>query len=293
MFVMGVEELDQDHKQFMRISEMIADRVDHPESDDRQWPFLVREGLKYVHGHIQSHFRREEEYMERIGYIHYESHTALHRELEQKVTQYISSQIEGKSCTLDDVLMLLGATYGWMMLHVAMDDMAIVGKGVMALPPEEAITETTLIREADAMLQSAMGLDAQTKILDRNYRGDGMDSAVCQKITYDVNGTDVTVLLGLERTLLRHATEAYWTDRTFDKARDRAHMVLIQWCLTAFAVGFWRNMIARFTHDRPCVLKDVRQLDSREARQVMRTIEPRHSTLYQTDQGRFFIVSAH
>jgi hemerythrin len=292
-FTMGVADLDQDHRQLMRVAEMIAERVDHPETDPKQWPFLVREGLKYMGGYYESHVHKEEAYMREIGYPHYEAHKALHDELERTVTQYISSQIEGGHCELDDVLELLGATYGWQMIHIAMDDMAIVGKGVMALPPEEEVTEEAITREIDTMLYSLMGLDAHARIINDHYDGEGVNSAVCQKIVYNINGTDVTIIFGMERTLLLHAIEALWADKKLDKSIDKAHMVLLQWCLTSLTVGFWRSMIARFTHDQPCVLKEVYPLDNKDSRQMMRSIVPSHSTLYQTNQGRFFVASDH
>jgi hypothetical protein len=143
------------------------------------------------------------------------------------------------------------------------------------------------------MLESVLDFQPRTKIVNDNYQGSSNSNVACQKMCYNVAGTDVTVVLGLDQSLLRHATETFWADKKVDKEIDKAHMVLLQWCLTAFSVGFWRNLIARFTHDQPCVLKSVSPLDIKDTRQVLRTIVPSHSTLYETTKGRFFVTSDH
>jgi hemerythrin-like metal-binding protein len=267
--------------------------VDNPETDPKQWPFLVREGLKYMEGYFETHFRREEAYMRKINYSHYEAHKVVHDELEQTVQQYIDTRLGGETCELDDVLKLLGANYGWMMIHIAMDDMAIVGKGALALPEETELNGENVTREMDAMLGSLLDFNAKTKIVDSEFKGEGLNSAVCQKITYNVAGTDVTLVFGLERSFLRYATETFWGRKLQKQTIDKAHTMLLQWCLTAFSVSLWRELIVRFTHDKSCLLKDTSPLDVKDARQMVRTVTPRQSTLYETTKGRFFVISDH
>jgi hemerythrin len=284
-FTMGVADLDQDHRQLLRVAEMIAERVDHPETDPKQWPFLVREGLKYMSGYYESHIHKEEAYMLEINYPHYESHKAIHEEMERTVTQYINTQIETENCQLDDVLKLLGATYGWQMTHIAMDDMAIVRKGALAMPEETELNDGAVLHEIDVMLGDMLDFHPRTKIVNSNYQGSSTSNVACQKMCYTIAGTDVNVVFGLDQSLLRYAIHTFWEDKKVDNAIDKAHMILLQWCLTSFTVGFWRNMIARFTHDQPCVLKEVTPLDIEDTRQVMKSMEFSHSTLYETTRG--------
>jgi hemerythrin len=286
---MGIDELDQDHKRLLRVAEVIAERMDDPETDPTKWPFLVREGLKYMEGYYATHIHREEAYMQKIDYPHYEAHKVVHDELERVLSEYVSTQNDGENCELDDVLKLLGGTYGCLMIHIAMDDVAIVGKGALALPEETERENVT--REMDAMLESVLHFDAKTKIVNSEFKGEGLNSAVCQKITYNVAGTDVTLVVGLERTLLRCATEAFWGRKVQEQKIDKAHMVLLQWCLTAFSISLWRELIVRFTHDKSCLLKDTSPLDVKGTPQLVRTMTPRQSTLYETAKGRFFVIS--
>jgi hemerythrin len=287
---MGVNELDQDHKRLLRVAEMIAERVDNPETDPKQWPFLVREGLKYMEGYYESHIHREEAYMRQINYPHYESHKQVHEELERTVSAYINTQITDDSHDLDSVLELLGATYGWQMIHIAMDDMAIAGKGAMARPEVTELNSETLTQEVDAMLASVIHSDVKARIVDPQYKGENMNSAACQQILFNVGGEDLTLLIGSETTFLRNLSENLWHHKIDKKTLDKAHTILIQWCMTALTVGFWRSLIVRLTHDKPCVLKEVSPLSVKDTRQMMRAVDPKQSTLFETSQGRFFVA---
>jgi hypothetical protein len=211
--------------------------------------------------------------------------------MERAFSAYSAGQDGKAEYTLDDVLKLLGATYGWMMIHIAMDDMAIVGKGAMSLPEERELSAGNITKEMDAMLKSLLQFDARTKIVDSEFKGDSMSSAVCQKITYDISGTSVTLVVGLERSLLRCATEAFWGQKVQKQKIDKAHMELLQWCLTAFSVSLWRELIVRFAHDKSCLLKDTSPLEARRVCQLVRSVHPRQSTLYETSKGRFFVIS--
>jgi hemerythrin-like metal-binding protein len=287
---MGVEELDQDHKRLLHVAEVIAERVDDPDTDPKQWPHLVREGMKYMEGYYEGHIQREEAYMRQKGYAHFDSHHQVHEELKQMVHGYIESQVT-ENCQLDNVLKLLGATYGWQMLHIAVDDMAILGRGALAQPEETEITDETVTHELDLMLGGLMHFEPRTRVISHRFDGENLNSAVCQKITYNVDGTDITLVVGLEGTLLRHAIQTFWGEKVKIKEVDKAHQMLLQWCLSAFTIGFWRDMIVRFTHDKPCVLKETSPLDMVDARQMLRTITPRQSTLYETTRGRLFVVT--
>jgi hypothetical protein len=172
-----------------------------------------------------------------------------------------------------------------------MDDMAIVGKGALVRPPEEKLTDKALLLEIDDLMQTLLGFDARTKIIDSQYQGDQLYSAACQKFRCDVGGRDVTLLVGLERKFLRYATVTLWPGKNPDREMDKAHELLVRWCLTAFVVAFWRTMVARFTFDKPCVLKEIYPLAAKDIRHLIRKMNYTRSTLYETTKGRFFVTS--
>jgi hemerythrin len=290
---MGVQELDQDHKRLLRIPELIVERLDSAEVMPKQGPFLVREGLQYMAGFCQSHFEREEAYMRQINYPHYEAHKRYHDEMVQTSNRYLPSLANPDSEEIDQeyVLKVLGATYGWQMIHIAMEDMAIVGKGATAQPKETSITDAAIIRELNYMMKSLLNFNARTKILDHDYQGDRLYSAVCQKLRYQVGDRDVTILLGGERMFVRFAAETFWPDKHLEGKLDKAHLTLLQWCLTAFAVGFWRNLVGRFSYDEPFILQEVYPLAAKDVRKAIRGMDYRRSTLYETTRGRFFMTS--
>jgi hemerythrin len=289
MFEMGVDELDQDHKKLLRVAKMIAERLDNEDSNNSQWPFLVQEGLKYLQGFYQSHMAREEAYMLEHDYEHYETHKLVHDELRQTAAQYVTRKLDGSEHAKDDVFEMLGAAYGWQMMHMAMDDLAIVGKGVMARDELDEVNNEVIAKELDAMFRSLLDFEAKTKVLDEHFKGDTVERVVCQKIVYEIAGQDVTLFLGTEERFIRAASKIFWPDSTM----DHAHMKLMQWSLTAFTIGFWRNLIARFTHDKPCLLKDVTPMDMETPRNVIKNMNVVLSVLFGTTNGKFFVVCDH
>jgi hemerythrin-like metal-binding protein len=285
---MDVDDLDKDHKMLLRIAEMIADKVDNREDDPKLWSFLMNESLKYLEGYYVAHTKREEAYMREMHYAHYEEHKQLHNQLKKVMQGFYKTHFEeGKVCNKHDVLHLLGASFGWQLMHIATDDMAIVGKGVLTRPPIEDTTPAAITKEIDAMIADVLRFDARTKIIDAKFRCEKVSKPICQKVTYEVAGHEVILYLGMERDFLVNVAEMFWED----KRLDAAHMELMQWAMNGLGVVFWRNMIGRFSHDQKCNMKDRVNVDEKEVRQAIKTKEPFMSMQFETAKGQFFAVS--
>jgi hemerythrin len=290
MYTLGVENLDKDHQRLLRIAEQIAEKVDDPDTDPKKFPFLVREGLKYMGGYYASHIAQEEAYMQKINYAHYDIHRQVHDEMRDTITAYIDSRITTEHCEKHDVLELLGATYGWQMIHIATEDMDIVHKGTMARPPVIFTGEDSVTRELDTMLSDLTGKQARTRILNANYTGDSNSTVACQRVVYDIDGQAVDVFLGADVAFLRNLTNIFWPGKLEEGKLDEAHTVLLQWCLTSVTIGFWRDLIERLTHGKPCHLKSVSPLQIQDTEKAMKDMELKRSVLYDTTIGRFFFA---
>jgi hemerythrin len=288
LYQLGVDVLDQDHRKLLRVAEQIAEKVDDPDTDPKKFPFWVREGLKYMGGYYQAHIEREEAYMRQIGYAHYDLHKQVHDEMRETITAYIDSRITIEHCEKKDVLELLGATYGWQMIHIATEDLDILHKGTMARPPMVYTGEESVTKELDTMLTDLIGKEARTKILNANYRGDGTSTVACQQVVYVIDGQEVDVFLGADVAFLRNLTEVFWAHKVKKQELDEAHTILLQWCLTSFTIGFWRDLIERLTHGKSCRLKKVTPLEIQNTEKAMAGKEFKRSVLYDTSLGRFF-----
>lgn len=59
--IMGVEELDREHRQLFAIAGKLVDRVEEQDASDSAGRlFVLREGLKYLRSYFASHAVREE-----------------------------------------------------------------------------------------------------------------------------------------------------------------------------------------------------------------------------------------
>jgi hemerythrin-like metal-binding protein len=293
IFSTGIEELDQDHNRLLRVAEKIAERADHPDSDKKHWTFLIREGLKYMEGYYQTHIAREEAYMRKINFPHLEAHMQIHREMESTVTEFLNSKLTEEHFDIDDVLTLLGSVYGWQLIHIATEDLAIADKGPLARPAVDVLDESAVVKELDVMLEEFLNIDPKTQVLDRNYNGESINSGTVQKITYCIDGKDVMIILGSESAFMRNITDLFWLDKQNYQELDRAHAELLQWAITAFCVGFWRNMIGRLSHCKTCTLKKVDPMSVQDTRQYFRNVKHEQSILYGTSIGRFFLACDH
>jgi hemerythrin len=290
MYSLGIDELDKDHQRLLRVAEQIAEKVDDPYTDPKKFPFLVREGLKYIGGYYESHVAREEEYMRQTNYPHYDVHRQVHDELRTNAQAFISARITAEHCEKDDVLELLGASYGWQMVHIATDDMDIVKKGALSRPATVYMGEESVTEELDAMLCELLGINARTHIDHLNFKGDNLSTAACQHVVYDIGGQEVSVYLGAETTFLSNLTKIFWGEKIKKNELDKAHSILLQWCLTSFIIGFWRDLIVRLTHGKPCVMKSVSPLQIQDTEKAMKDMELKRSVLYGTTIGRFFFA---
>jgi hemerythrin-like metal-binding protein len=283
---MGVEELDQDHAQLLNMVKLISRRIDDWNRDPERWPFLVREGTRYLDGFMRSHFQREEEYMRLIGYPQYQEHKQLHQTFFREQMRHFADRLDTEECGKDDVLKFLNSTYGWLILHVATADMAIVDKGVLNRRPNVSFDAETLPREIESLLWQTLNVRVHIKKVDTEFRGEQLKNAVFQKLVYDISGQEVTVIIGKERRFLSCLTDALWPDQW--GVTDLAHVGFMQWTFDAFAVGFWRTLAARYVPDRMCAIKNRRFLEPQEVAPELNAVEFNHTFLFETDKGRFY-----
>lgn len=115
-YSVGVERLDQDHKQLIRMLNELNDAMHEQRGRAAIGPILA-ELLQYT----ERHFGAEEVAMKRCGYANYDAHRAQHRELTEKV-RLMSHEYE-----LGDALISVEALYflrDWLESHILKSDQA-------------------------------------------------------------------------------------------------------------------------------------------------------------------------
>lgn len=108
-YSVGVEELDEQHKQLFRMLDDLFDSVDT--AVDSQTVSDVLAGLRE---YALVHFETEERYMSECGYPDLENHKWEHEQFRKKIDDLCS----GGAARLEQVLTdMLDYLYGWLTTH--------------------------------------------------------------------------------------------------------------------------------------------------------------------------------
>mgnify|MGYP002982717194 FL=1 len=67
-YLMGIDKLDEEHKELFRISDQIYNKVMERGDDAKYRLFLMNETLEYMLRYFKRHAKGEEIYMREIGY---------------------------------------------------------------------------------------------------------------------------------------------------------------------------------------------------------------------------------
>ncbi len=149
-YIMGIKQFDYEHKQLFHLAEQILSKMrisnrNHPDTH----MFVIREAVTYINSYFERHAKEEEAYMRSIGYEGYALHKMLHDDFQNGQLVKYRQIIESGQCRESDVWDFIGSGVGWLLEHIATADMAIVGKGILAQPPQPRMDHTALDRESD------------------------------------------------------------------------------------------------------------------------------------------------
>ena len=285
-FIMGVEALDEEHKQLFRLAEQILNRIRTQGSSPSMRMFVLREGLNYLQGYFDRHAVQEEAYMRQIGYPDYALHKMQHEGFRRvQMTKY-RRMVDSGFCSREDIMDFVGSGIGWLLEHIATADMAIVGKGILNGKAEMDLDISVLERELDRLFAATLNIEANTKVINRRYGGEPFGKTVCQKFIYSVGERNITVISGIERTFLLDVARSLYGDYVEDE------MDLVLSTLEAFSANFWITLCRQLTGS--CSRIDVREkhfLVSGSLAEELQRLRPTVSMLFTSDQGKFFVAS--
>ena len=132
-YLMGIDKLDEEHKELFRISDQIYNKVMERGDDAKYRLFLMNETLEYMLRYFKRHAKGEEIYMREIGYAGYEFHKMLHDEFYNMLLKKKADIVKRNECSKKEIVELVGDGIGWLLEHIITEDMAIVGKGISAI----------------------------------------------------------------------------------------------------------------------------------------------------------------
>lgn len=285
-YLMGIDKLDEEHKELFRISDQIYNKVMERGDDAKYRLFLMNETLEYMLRYFKRHAKCEEIYMREIGYAGYEFHKMLHDELYNMLLKKKADIVKRNECSKKEIAELVGDGIGWLLEHIITEDMAIVGKGISAISSYNSDFEEQLKNVINTNLISFLNVTANVKIINRNYQGEDFGKVICQKMVYNLGSRQIVVISGIEKTfLIRVAEMIYGTD-----IEDEMDLVL--YSMQTFGANFWRSIGQYFVGNHDLLsLSSNSFIIARSIPEELDMLKPEKSLLFDSDMGKFFIAT--
>ena len=285
-YLMGIDKLDEEHKELFRISDQIYNKVMERGDDAKYRLFLMNETLEYMLRYFKRHAKSEEIYMREIGYAGYEFHKMLHDELYNMLLKKKADIVKRNECSKKEIAELVGDGIGWLLEHIITEDMAIVGKGISAISSYNSDFEEQLKNVINTNLISFLNVAANVKIINRNYQGEDFGKVICQKMVYNLGTRQIVVISGIEKTfLIRVAEMIYGTD-----IEDEMDLVL--YSMQTFGANFWRSIGQYFVGNHDLLsLSSNSFIIARSIPEELDMLKPEKSLLFDSDMGKFFIAT--
>ena len=285
-YLMGIDKLDEEHKELFRISDQIYNKVMERGDDAKYRLFLMNETLEYMLRYFKRHAKSEEIYMREIGYAGYEFHKMLHDELYNMLLKKKADIVKRNECSKKEIAELVGDGIGWLLEHIITEDMAIVGKGISAISSYNSDFEEQLKNVINTNLISFLNVTANVKIINRNYQGEDFGKVICQKMVYNLGSRQIVVISGIEKTfLIRVAEMIYGVD-----IEDEMDLVL--YSMQTFGANFWRSIGQYFVGNHDLLsLSSNSFIIARSIPEELDMLKPEKSLLFDSDMGKFFIAT--
>ena len=285
-YLMGIDKLDEEHKELFRISDQIYNKVMERGDDAKYRLFLMKETLEYMLRYFKRHAKSEEIYMREIGYAGYEFHKMLHDELYNMLLKKKADIVKRNECSKKEIAEIVGDGIGWLLEHIITEDMAIVGKGISAISSYNSDFEEQLKNVINTNLISFLNVTANVKIINRNYQGEDFGKVICQKMVYNLGSRQIVVISGIEKTfLIRVAEMIYGTD-----IEDEMDLVL--YSMQTFGANFWRSIGQYFVGNHDLLsLSSNSFIIARSIPEELDMLKPEKSLLFDSDMGKFFIAT--
>ena len=285
-YLMGIDKLDEEHKELFRISDQIYNKVMERGDDAKYRLFLMNETLEYMLRYFKRHAKGEEIYMREIGYAGYEFHKMLHDEFYNMLLKKKADIVKRNECSKKEIAELVGDGIGWLLEHIITEDMAIVGKGISAISSYNSDFEEQLKNVINTNLISFLNVAANVKIINRNYQGEDFGKVICQKMVYNLGSRQIVVISGIEKTVLIRVAEMIYGIDIEDE------MDLVLYSMQTFGANFWRAIGQYFVGNHDLLsLSSNSFIIARSIPEELDMLKPEKSLLFDSDMGKFFIAT--
>lgn len=202
-YQMGVERIDSQHRQLFSVARQIYKLFKDGESEKQK--FACQEGVKFLKSHLVKHYADEEAYMQEINYTNRVEHKQLHDNMLYHMLPAIEKELEESAYSDESIQKFIGLCLGWLINHIAGEDMAIVGKNISRLGRRQAEHTLKAIEEAIInIVKSNFGNDLEPNVVNEIYGGEYFGKVLCHEVKYDymLEKRKVFVRVALEEKLI-------------------------------------------------------------------------------------------
>ena len=284
-YIMGIDQFDQEHQQLFRLAEQVIQRMRERSDEANMRMFVIREAVTYINSYFDRHAQAEEAYMRRIGYDGYGMHKKLHDDFHSIQMVKYQKIIENGQCNKDDVWDFIGSGIGWLLEHIATADMAIVGKGILVQTDAINVNEAALEQEINVLLTSTLNIEANAKIANTNYAGEYFGKAIHQKIVYQTDAGETSIISGIEQSFMLDVAKRLYGS----EVKDEVSLILSTFQL--FSVHFWQTLGMRFMGSRNGVaVKESHFIMDNQLAVELEKLNPTTSVLFNSDKGKFYVA---
>lgn len=284
--IMGIPELDEEHRQLFRLAGWILEIVHAPDGHETVYMPALRQGLNELMSCFSQHAAREEAYMRKLHWEGYALHKMLHDDFRSTQMAKYRQIVERDVCNKEEVWDFIGSEIGWLLEHIAAEDLAIVGKSVLSQPADHGLALAVVEDAVNRLLSATLNMEVNAMVADHHYEGEPLGEMICQRIVYRRAWRKSVVVCGMERSFVERMAQRLYGNALGNEAD------LILSTVEMFSAQFWITLNRQLTGlDDNIDVCESRFLLESSLPEELGKLEPSISLLFTSAQGKFFVAT--
>jgi len=147
----GIEAIDNDHKQIIHIINTIATAIDNESTED-----IINEIFSDLEHYTSSHFAREEQLLREINYAEYTQHKKLHQQFVDKIPELKAKLLRKESVEVAEKINSF--LHSWITHHILVEDMNFAQPAHIYHESLKSTTSVSILNQFSNWLNSHLKL---------------------------------------------------------------------------------------------------------------------------------------
>ena len=276
---LNVDYVDAAHKKLVSVLNKTISLLE--EQDYAKTRHACIESIKFLKSYTVKHFAEEEELQLKLGYTGYPMHKAIHDNLRENVLPALEEDLEKQDYSKEAVTYFLSVFTGWLMSHILIEDLAIVGNKISRYSRPSDMEDAKLLdTEFTGLMKNLFGIDAT--LVDAHYQGQLLNDAIYYVLDFAHKDTeDITkvVIIG-EKKLVTYMVKVLTNGgfTTLDNNSLGAYFQLAYNCALEVMDLLYETGSFKF--------KSHRLVSNEELNKIYEKQLPEHGIIWKTEYGR-------